>query len=76
MLYLLATCMMGSARVKQNFQKERDANRTVHISQVDAAGQIRSVGMEAAKLRQAASVIALVERESSREIGQGMRICF
>jgi hypothetical protein len=62
--------------VEQNYGKELDANRTVYVSQVDAAGQIRSAGMEAAKLRQAASVIALVGREISREVGQGMRIRF
>ena len=38
--------------------------------------QIRGAGLEAAKLRQAASVIALVGREISREVGQGMRIRF
>jgi hypothetical protein len=43
---------------------------------VDAAGQIRSAGFEAAKLRQAASVISQVGREISREVGQGMRIRF
>ena len=62
--------------VEQNYSKELDANRTVFVSQVDAAGQIRSAGFEAAKLRQAASVIALVGREISREVGQGMRIRF
>jgi hypothetical protein len=56
--------------VEQNFSKEIDSNRTVYISQVDAAGQIRNPGMEAAKLRQAASVIALVGREISREVGR------
>lgn len=62
--------------VEQNYGKELDANRTVYVSQVDAAGQIRNAGLEAAKLRQAASVIALVGREISREVGQGMRIRF
>lgn len=64
------------AATEQNYSKELDANRTVHISQVAAAGQIRSAGMEAAKVRQAATVIALVGREISREVGQGMRIRF
>ncbi len=62
--------------VEQNYQKELDANKTVYISQVDAASQIRSGGLEAAKLRQAAAVIAQVGREISREVGQGMRIRF
>ena len=62
--------------VEQNYTKELDANRTVYTSQVDAAGQIRGAGLEAAKLRQVASVIALVGREISREVGQGMRIRF
>src|SRR5438552_1831404 len=42
---------------EQNYQLELGANRQVYISQVDAAGQIRGAGLEAAKLRQAASVI-------------------
>src|SRR5881394_390127 len=62
--------------VEQNYTKELDANRTAYTSQVDAAGQIRGAGLEAAKLRQVASVIALVGREISREVGQGMRIRF
>jgi hypothetical protein len=62
--------------VEANYGKELDANRSVYVSQVDAAGQIRSAGFEAAKLRQAASVIAQVGREISREVGQGMRIRF
>jgi len=62
--------------VEQNYTKELDANRTVYTSQVDAASQIRGAGLEAAKLRQVASVIALVGREISREVGQGMRIRF
>lgn len=62
--------------VEQNYGKELDANRTVYISQVDAAGQIRNAGLEAATLRQAAAVIAQVGREISREVGQGMRIRF
>lgn len=62
--------------VEQNYQKELDANRTVYVSQVDAATQIRTGGLEAAKLRQAAAVIAQVGREISREVGQGMRIRF
>ena len=44
------------------------------VSQVDAAGQIRNAGLDAAKLRQAAAVIAQVDREISREVGQGMRV--
>jgi hypothetical protein len=62
--------------VEQNYHKELDANKAVYISQVDAAGQIRNAGLEAAKLRQAAAVIAQVGREISREVGQGMRIRF
>jgi hypothetical protein len=62
--------------VEQNYQLEVGANRTVYMSQVDAAGQIRAAGFEAAKLRQAAAVIAAVGREISREVGQGMRIRF
>ncbi len=62
--------------VEQNYQLELGANKQVYVSQVDAAGQIRNAGLEAAKLRQAASVIALVGREISREVGQGMRIRF
>ena len=68
----------GQARagVEQNYQLELGANKQVYISQVDAAGQIRGAGLEAAKLRQAAAVIAQVGREISREVGQGMRIRF
>jgi hypothetical protein len=68
----------GQARtgVEQDYQLELGANRGVYVSQVDAAGQIRSAGMEAAKLRQAAAVITQVGREISREVGQGMRIRF
>jgi hypothetical protein len=68
----------GQARtgVEQNYQLELGANKQVYISQVDAAGQIRNAGLEAAKLRQAAAVIAQVGREISREVGQGMRIRF
>ncbi len=62
--------------VEQNYHKELDANRAVYVSQVDAAGQIRNAGLDAAKLRQAAAVIAQVGREISREVGQGMRIRF
>jgi hypothetical protein len=62
--------------VEQNYQLELGANRQVYVSQVDAAGQIRGAGLEAAKLRQAAAVIAQVGREISREVGQGMRIRF
>lgn len=64
------------AGVEQNYQLELGANKQVYISQVDAAGQIRGAGLEAAKLRQAAAVIAQVGREISREVGQGMRIRF
>lgn len=68
----------GEARsgVEQNYQTELGANRQVYVTQVDAAGQIRRGGLEAAKLRQAAAVIAQVGREISREVGQGMRIRF
>jgi hypothetical protein len=68
----------GEARggVEQNYQAELGANRQVYVTQVDAAGQIRGAGLEAAKLRQAAAVIAQVGREISREVGQGMRIRF
>ncbi len=68
----------GQARggVEQNYQLEVGANRAVYVSQVDAAGQIRTAGMDAAKLRQAAAVITQVGREISREVGQGMRIRF
>jgi hypothetical protein len=62
--------------VEQNYRKELDGNRAIYISQVDAAGQIRNAGLEAAKLRQAAAVITQVGREISREVGQGMRIRF
>src|SRR6185369_17072779 len=62
--------------VEQNYQLEVGANRIGYASQVDAAGQIRAAGFEAAKLRQAAAVIAAVGREISREVGQGMRIRF
>ncbi|HSS21220.1 MAG TPA: hypothetical protein VLL54_14195 [Pyrinomonadaceae bacterium] len=62
--------------VEQNYQLELGANRAVYVSQVDAAGQIQSAGLEAAKLRQAAAVISAVGREISREVGQGMRIRF
>ena len=68
----------GQARsgVEQDYQLELGANRQIYVSQVDAAGQIRSAGLEAAKLRQAAAVITQVGREISREVGQGMRIRF
>jgi hypothetical protein len=62
--------------VEFNYGKELDANKAVFVSQVDAAGQVRSAGFEAAKLRQAAAVVAAVGREISREVGQGMRIRF
>lgn len=56
--------------------KELDSNKTVYVIQVNAAGQVRDAGFEAAKLRQAGAVIAAVGREISREVGQGMRIRF
>lgn len=62
--------------VDQNYRLGLGANREIYSSQVDAAGQIRSAGLEAAKLRQAAAVIAAVGREISREVGQGMRMRF
>jgi len=62
--------------VEQNYRKELDANKTVYVSQVDAAGITRDAGNQAASLRQAAAVIAAVGREISREVGQGMRIRF
>ncbi|MDX6444399.1 MAG: hypothetical protein QOH71_1473 [Blastocatellia bacterium] len=64
------------AGVDQNYRLEVGANKQIYVSQVDAAGQIRSAGLEAAKLRQAAAVISAVGREISREVGQGMRIRF
>ena len=64
------------AGVNQNYQLELGANKQIYVSQVDAAGQIRGAGLEAAKLRQAAAVIAAVGREISREVGQGMRMRF
>jgi hypothetical protein len=62
--------------VDQNYQPELGANRQLNVSQVDAAGQIRSTAIGAAKLREAAAVIAAVGREIWREVGQGMRIRF
>jgi len=62
--------------VDQNYQFELTANRQIYTTQVDAANQIRGAGLEAAKFRQAAAVIAAVGREISREVGQGMRIRF
>jgi hypothetical protein len=62
--------------VEQNYRKELDANQAVYVSQVGAAAQTRDAGNQAAALRQAASVIAQVGREISREVGQGMRIRF
>jgi hypothetical protein len=62
--------------VEQNYRMELDANKKINVSQVDAAVQIRNAGLEAAKLRQAAAVIAAVGREISREVGQGMRMRF
>ncbi len=62
--------------VEFNYGRELDANKAVYVSQVNAAGQVRDAGFEAAKLRQAAAVIAAVGREISREVGQGMRIRF
>lgn len=48
--------------VDQNYGLELGANREIYTRQVDAAGQIRGAGLEAAKLRQAAAVIAAVGR--------------
>ena len=62
--------------VDQNYRLEVGANKQIYVSQVDAAGQIRNAGLEAAKLRQAAAVISAVGREISREVGQGMRMRF
>jgi len=62
--------------VDENYGLELGANQRIYTSQVDAAGQIRNAGFEAAKLRQAAAVISQVGREISREVGQGMRIRF
>src|SRR5258705_7136896 len=62
--------------VEQSYQSELGANKQIYVTQVDAAGQMRNAGFEAAKLRQAAAVIAAVGREISREVGQGMRIRF
>ncbi|CAN5650310.1 hypothetical protein BH20ACI3_BH20ACI3_28040 [soil metagenome] len=64
------------AGVDQNYGLELRANKEVYVTQVDAAKQIRDAGFQAASLRQAASVIAAVGREISREVGQGMRIRF
>ena len=64
------------AGVEQHYQAELGANRQIYVTQVDASGQIRNAGLEAAKMRQAAAVIAAVGREISREVGQGMRIRF
>jgi hypothetical protein len=64
------------AGVDQNYRLELGANKQIYVSQVDAAGHVRSAGLEAAQLRQAAAVIAAVGREISREVGQGMRIRF
>ena len=64
------------AGVDQNYQLELGANKQTYVSQVDAAGQIRNAGLETAKLRQAAAVIAAVGREISREVGQGLRMRF
>lgn len=62
--------------VETSYQKELEANQAIFDSQVNAAATIRDAGTEAAKLRQAAAVIAAVGREISREVGQGMRIRF
>jgi len=51
------------------------ANRTVYINHVNAAGHIRNPGLEAAKLRRAAGVIAGGMRNLTRGEA-GMRICF
>ena len=55
---------------------ENRKNRRPDPALVLSAGQICNAGFEAAKLRQAAAVIAQVGREISREVGQGMRIRF
>ena len=62
--------------VEQNYRLEVGANKEIYRSQVEAAGSIRDAGLDAAKLRQAAAVIAAVGREISREVGQGLRIRF
>jgi len=62
-----------------NFSPKKRVQQSIGlrtVTQVDAAGQIRNAGFEAAKLRQAAAVIAAVGREKSREMGQGMRTWF
>jgi len=56
------------AGVDQNYQLELGANKQTYVSQVDAVGEIRSAGLEAAKLRQTADVTAAVGREISREV--------
>ncbi len=56
----------------ENYRLELGANQRIYTTQVDAAGQIRNAGLEAAKLRQAAAVIAAVGGKISREVGQGM----
>jgi hypothetical protein len=53
--------------VEVNYGQELDANKSVYVSQVNAAGQVRDAGFEAARLRQTAAVIAAVGREISRE---------
>jgi hypothetical protein len=51
------------AVVWTSYQLERGSNKQIYSSQVGAAGQMRNAGIEAAKLRQAAAVIAAVGRE-------------
>ncbi|HLA12252.1 MAG TPA: hypothetical protein VJ023_16815 [Pyrinomonadaceae bacterium] len=62
--------------VEQSYQAELGANKQIYVTQADAAGQIRSGGFEAAKLRLNATVIAAVGREIPRDFAQGMRIRF
>ena len=65
----------------QNYRIELGANKQLYATQVDAAGQIRGAGLEAAKLRQAAAVIAAVGREDfergwTRDAYQVLMKCF
>jgi len=59
--------------VEKNYQMESGANKQIYVTQVDAAGQIRNAGLEAAKLRQAAAVITQVgerfQEKSAKECG-------
>ena len=49
--------------VDQNYRLELGANREIYASQVDAAGQIHSAGLEAAKLPQSLLTWARISRE-------------